>query len=75
MSKPPPPPPPHPHDSEVSAVLDLSDLAQELGAAGLDAAPPPQLVDRPSTLWGFSSGMYSDVLTLSGPTKDRKSVV
>lgn len=67
MSKPPPPPQPRPATSEVSAVLDLSDLVQELDDFNKDEKPP-QLVDRPATLWGFSSGMYSDVLTLTSPT-------
>jgi tetratricopeptide (TPR) repeat protein len=72
MSTPPKPPPPpveldlEPTMSERSAVLDLSDLAYELEDFE-SGGQPPSLVDEPSSLWGFASGMYSDLLTTASP--------
>ncbi|MCA9651766.1 MAG: tetratricopeptide repeat protein [Myxococcales bacterium] len=60
-------------DSEVSGVLDLTELAEP--EEGIVEGPdgPPRLIDDQATLWPAHSGLHSTMLSTAGPTSGAES--
>lgn len=58
---------PRPITDTGSDVVDLSELIEEVEPDS-GAASPPTLLDRPSMLWGISSGLHSSLLSTAAPT-------
>jgi tetratricopeptide (TPR) repeat protein len=58
---------------EFSGTLDIGNLVRTVERSGHDTGTPPELVDRPVELWGFASGLHSDLLYTSAQSDNTET--